>query len=177
MHSARRLSAWRGQCPPLGSLEESAKYVVTQTLRRNFPNNERWTLLILELWIVNPVCFSIFQISHNVKRHNPGSVDLPPWKLTYPLKFDGWKMHFPINLVPFSGFCFFEVIFLLWKNHGKSALKPPIWGTFWLLFLRRGTYDFSWVVPFFWGGIGGDELTSYLFTSPRWKLPSLSFNR
>ena len=28
---------------------------------------------------------------------------LPSWKLTYPLKIDGWKSKFPVKMVPFQG--------------------------------------------------------------------------
>ena len=40
------------------------------------------------------------------KRHQYGWMfcfALPPWKLTYPHKFDGWKMICPFKMVPFQG--------------------------------------------------------------------------
>ena len=127
---------------------------------------------ILNLYI------STLQISHNVKRHHPGSVDLRPWKLIYPLKFDGWKMQFPINLVPFQAFVSSRWFFYFEKTMVNQHETTHL-GHIWWLFLRRGTYEFFvGVYTFFLGGeLGGMNSHPTIFTSPRWKLPSLSCNR
>ena len=46
----------------------------------------------------------------------------PPWKPTYPLKIDGWKMTFPFQMVPFSGDMFF---FFFWGGGGVFQEELP----------------------------------------------------
>ena len=59
-----------------------------------------------------------------------------PWKLTYSLKIDGWKMKFPIEMVPFQGTCFFC---FFWGGKSNWQLYCLFVRFVWYLFRRMAS--------------------------------------
>ena len=109
----------------------------------------------MQLWVwSNRVCAFVSDVTDV----NDKYFEIPPWKLTYLLKMDGWKMNVPFKDSPFLDiFCYIfsvkkDVSFCITQDRrGRELRKPAGWG--WRLSLPSAwaAGDMGWKTRKIWG--------------------------
>ena len=81
-----------------------------------WPGSNGKAELIVACFLLETVFVSRWIVTHRQKARcfemvsvqGPNINTYRPWKLTHPLKIDGWKMTFPFKMIPFQGTCQFS---------------------------------------------------------------------